>query len=100
MSKTYTSLSSFLDATIKVLGDSVLTEPLRLEVKNVIAMPIDDGTHAVVELAAIDALCQNGLIYDMKYCWVVKYSMEEKMIEARAYLDTDLLSRAIEQNQK
>ena len=100
MSKTYTSLSEFLDATIKVLANDILTEPLRLEVKNVIAMPIDGGTHAVVELAAIDAKCQSGMTYDMKYCWVVKYGNDEKIVEARAYIDTDLLNRAIEQNRK
>ena len=100
MSATYTSLQAFLDATIQVLGNDVLTEPLRLQVKNVIAMPIDAGTYAVVELAAMDAKCQNGMPYDMKYCWVVKYGKDEKITEARAYLDTDLLRRAIEGNRK
>ncbi len=100
MSATYTSLQSFLDATIQVLGNDVLTAPLRLEVKNVISMPIDNGTYAVAELAAKDAKCQNGMIYDMKYCWVVRYSDEEKIVEARAYIDTDLLRRAIEENRK
>ena len=100
MSKTYTSLQDFLDATIKVLGNDVLTEPLRLQVKNVIAMPIEGGTYAVVELAAMDAKCQNGMTYDMKYCWVVRYGQDEKINEARAYIDTDLLNRAIDGNRK
>ena len=101
MSKEYTSLSSFLDATIKVLGDDVLTEPLRLEVKNVIAMPIElGGTTAVVELAAMNAKCQNGMDYPMRYCWVVKYDSNEKIVEARAYIDTDLLNKAISGNTK
>ena len=86
MSATYTSLLSFLDGTIQVLGNDVLTEPLRLAVKSVIAMPGDGVTHAAVELAAMDAKCQNGLAYDMKYCWVVKYGTDEKITEARAYL--------------
>jgi uncharacterized protein len=100
MSKTYTSLSSFLDATIQVLGKDVLTEPLKLGVKNVIAMPIDGGTYGVVELAAIDARCQNGMLYDMRYCWVVKYGDDETINEVRAYIDTDLLNRAIAGNKK
>lgn len=100
MSATYTSLHSFLDATIQVLGNDVLKEPLRLQVKNVIAMPVSGGTYAVVELAAVDAECQNGMTYNMKYCWVVRYDDDEKIVEARAYLDTDLLRRAIEGNRK
>lgn len=98
MSRTYTSLQSFLDATISVLGGHVLSEPLRLSVRNVVAMPIEDGTYAVVELEAIDAQCRNGMTYDMKYCWVVRYGEEDKIKEARAYIDTALLDRALEGN--
>jgi uncharacterized protein len=100
MSRTYTSLSSFLDATIQVLGKDVLTEPLRLEVKNAVAMPVKGGTYAVVELAAMQAKCQNGMDYNMRYCWVCRYGEDEKIHEARAYIDTDLLNRAITEDRK
>ena len=100
MSGSYTSLQSFLDATIKVLGNDVLTEPLRLEVRDVTVMPIDGGTQAVVELASINAKCQNGMPYNMRYCWVVKYGEDGKIHTTRAYLDTALLDKAIEGNRK
>jgi uncharacterized protein len=98
MSRTYTSLQSFLDATISVLGSHVLSEPLKLRVKNVVAMPEGGETQAVVELEAIDAKCRNGMVYDMRYCWVVRYGEDEKIREARAYIDTALLDRALEGN--
>jgi ketosteroid isomerase-like protein len=100
MSGVYTSLPSFLDATLKVLGDDILSEPLRLEVKHIFAMPIEGGTYVAVELAAINSKGQNGMTYDQRYCWIVKYGDDEMVHEARAYLDTDLLTRVIEQNAK
>jgi len=39
-----------------------------------------------------------GLTYDMVYCWIVKFDKNRKIVKVRAYLDTDLLTRAIEQN--
>lgn len=111
MSGHYKSKSEFLAATLSVLGKDVLTEPLRMGVKNVVS---GDG-QAAVELAAIDAWCKNGkaiypdhhdrdmywsnflgLKYDMTYCWVVKFNQQNKIYQVRAYIDTDLLIRAME----
>ena len=36
----------------------------------------------------------------MTYCWVVRFNEERKIQEVRAYLDTNLLTRAMEQNIK
>jgi ketosteroid isomerase-like protein len=56
-------------------------------------------TTAVVEMEAVDAKCQNGLAYDMRYCWVAVFDDASGMIErVRAYVDTDLANRAIEGN--
>jgi ketosteroid isomerase-like protein len=40
----------------------------------------------------------SGLTYDMTYCWIVRFNTEKKIVKVRAYLDTELLTRAIEQN--
>lgn len=57
MSGRYTSKKEFVDATLTVLREKVLTEPLRMKVVNVIA---GDGEWAAVEMEAIDAVCKNG----------------------------------------
>jgi hypothetical protein len=36
-----------------------------------------------------------GLKYDMVYCWIIRFNKERKIDRVRAYLDTDLLTRAI-----
>jgi len=96
MSGTYNSKQAFLDATIEVLNKKVLGGPLLMRITNVAV----GGDYATVELEAIDAKCKNGMTYDMRYCWVVRFGKESGLIEeVRAYIDTDLLSRAIEQNQ-
>ena len=114
MSKTYDSLSHFLEETLSLLGTSVLTAPLRINAYNVIvAAPSTDGKQqAVVEMNAIDAKCQDGMTYDMTYCWVCtfvdssgqgegKQGIGGRMIgKVRAYIDTDLLTRAIAHNHK
>lgn len=39
-----------------------------------------------------------GLKYDMVYCWIVRFNKDGKIDQVRAYVDTDLLTRAIEEN--
>ncbi|KIY02668.1 uncharacterized protein Z520_01133 [Fonsecaea multimorphosa CBS 102226] len=107
MSARYTSKQDFIDNTLKVLRERVLTEPLRLGVRHVIVSPVgEEGKEGkdeeiegevVVELEALDAVCRNGLPYDMRYCWICKFA-RGKIVQVRAYLDTDLLTRAIQQN--
>lgn len=58
MSGQYTSKSEFMAATLQVLGDKVLTEPLTMRVVNVVVG--NDSPEAAVEMEAIDARCKNG----------------------------------------
>jgi len=95
MSGTYNSKQDFMNATFEVLNKKVLGGPLLLNVRNIVV----GGDSATAELEAIDAKCKNGMTYDMRYCWVVRFGESGLIEEVRAYLDTDLLSRAIEQNQ-
>ncbi|KIW28468.1 uncharacterized protein PV07_08130 [Cladophialophora immunda] len=106
MSGRYTTKQDFIDNTLKVLRERVLTEPLRLAVRNVVVSGAAAGAEGtdeeiegdvVVELEALDAKCKNGLLYDMRYCWVCKFA-RGKIVQVRAYLDTELLTRVMEQN--
>jgi len=96
MSGKYNSKQAFLDATFQVLNKKVLGGPLRLRTINVIGG--GDSDWATVEMEAIDAKCNNGMTYDMRYCWVVRFGQDGLIEQVRAYIDTDLLVRAIEQN--
>lgn len=96
MSGSYSSKQEFLDATIQILNNKVLGGPLRFRPINVVGGGEDN--QATVELEAIDATCKNGMTYDMRYCWIVRFGGSGKIDKVRAYLDTDLLARAIEQN--
>jgi len=97
MSRSYKSKQEFLDATIEVLRNKVLTGPLSF--KPVTVLGGGDSEWATVEMEAIDAKCRNGMTYDMRYCWLVRFGDNDKIEQVKAYLDTDLLVRAIEQNQ-
>jgi ketosteroid isomerase-like protein len=101
MSRKYNGKQDFVDNTLKVLRERVLTEPLRLEVRNVVGTLDGEGDdihgEVAVELAAIEAVCKNGLKYDMVYVWVCKFQ-KGKIVRVRAYIDSDLLRRAMEQN--
>lgn len=96
MSGSFDSKQDFLDATIQVLNKKVLGGPLRMKTTNVVGGGESDW--ATIEMEAIDAKCKNGMIYDMRYCWVVRFGHNGMIEQVRAYLDTDLLARAIEQN--
>ena len=82
MSRQYSGKQDFTENTLKVLGQRVLMEPLRLRVVDVIVGSEGSGAgdrdgqvtgDAVIELEAIDAICRDGSKYDMRYCWVCKF---------------------------
>ena len=104
MSKTYKSKYDFLNATLAVLGNQVLKGPLRMYPYNaVVATPTEDGSQqAVVEMRAVDAECRNGMTYNMTYCWVCSFvetdDGQRKIAKVRAYVDSELLTRAIKEN--
>ena len=95
MSRKYTNKQDFIDSTIKYLNDHVLAEKLKMKVVNVIGC--DENGQAVVEMEA-DTTCRDGTKYDMRYCWVCQFNEEGKISKVRAYIDTELLTRAIERN--
>ena len=98
MSGNYSSKQQFLDATIEILNGKVLNGPLGFGVVQVSGGG-SGSDWATVEMQAIDAKCKNGMPYDMRYCWVVRFGKDDVIEQVKAYLDTELLSRAIRENQ-
>ncbi len=58
---------------------------------------LTDGDWAVVELRS-KAVARNGLRFDNRYCWVVRFE-DETIVEVRAYLDSALVQRLIDENE-
>ncbi|KAJ5833645.1 hypothetical protein N7474_001956 [Penicillium riverlandense] len=89
----YHSKAAFHEGT-KPLSSTWAT-PLKLEVQNIIC----DGHQAAVELKAVDTKCKNGLPFTNEYTWVCEFNEQNKIVKMRAYMDTDLVVRAIRENQ-
>ena len=87
----YRSKSDFLAHTFQKLG-KVLPQGTQLHVTNVLV----SGDWAIVELASL-ATAKNGLRFDNKYCWVIRF-VGGKIVEVRAYLDSAMVQRLFDQN--
>ena len=87
----YRSKAAFRDATFARLA-KILPGGAQLHLEHLIV----SGDQAVVELRS-DATARNGLRFDNRYCWVMRFQ-EEVVVEVRAYLDSALVARAIEEN--
>ena len=97
MSGQYNSKQDFLDATLAILNGKMLDGPLTFRLLNVVGGGADDEW-ATVEMEAIDAKCRNGMPYAMRYCWNVRFGGNGMIQQVRAYIDTQLLAEAMEQN--
>ncbi|KAL2820925.1 hypothetical protein BDW59DRAFT_150515 [Aspergillus cavernicola] len=90
----YTSKKD-LREKMKVLN-AVFATPLKLVVKHILW----DGLYAAVELRAEDTYCKNGLPFINEYAWICRFGGQNKIVEVRAYMDTDFVTRAIAQNKE
>ncbi|PLB47651.1 hypothetical protein P170DRAFT_476334 [Aspergillus steynii IBT 23096] len=90
----YKSKAEFHEGTKSL--SSTWASPLKLQVRNVIC----DGHQAVVEMRAMDTKCWNGLPFTNEYAWVCEFNDQNQIIRIRAYMDTDLVCRAIRENQE
>ena len=93
LSGQYNSKSEFVSKTFQRLG-ALMQGRMRLEVVNVLV----DGDTAAVELKA-DATAKNGSEFANEYCWVCRFE-NNKIVQVRAYLDSALVKRTIEENEK
>ena len=87
----YRSKSDFLAHTFEKLG-KVLPQGTQLHVTNVLV----SGDWAIVELASL-ATAKNGLRFDNKYCWVIRFAGGQ-IVEVRAYLDSAMVQRLFDEN--
>jgi len=71
----------------------ILPGGAQLHVQQVLA----DGDWAVVELRS-HATAANGLRFDNRYCWVIRFA-GGFIVEVRAYLDSALVQRLIDENE-
>jgi uncharacterized protein len=89
---TYHTKADFLSHTFARL-DKILKEGVLLRVTNILV----DGESAAVEMESLSTAL-DGKPFDNRYCWIVYFS-EGTIVEVRAYLDSALVQRLIEENE-
>jgi ketosteroid isomerase-like protein len=88
----YHTKANFLAHTFARL-DKILKEGVVLRVTNILV----DGDSAAVELESLSTAL-NGKPFDNTYCWMVHFS-HGTIVEVRAYLDSALVQRLIDENE-
>jgi uncharacterized protein len=89
---TYHAKADFLTHTFARL-DKILKQGVVLRVTNILV----DGESAAVELESLSTAL-NGKPFDNRYCWIVHFS-NGTIVEVRAYLDSALVQRLIDENE-
>jgi ketosteroid isomerase-like protein len=89
---TYHTKADFLAHTFARL-DKILKEGVVLRVTNILVA----GDSAAVELESLSTAL-NGKPFDNRYCWIVHFS-NGTIVEVRAYLDSALVQRLIDENE-
>jgi uncharacterized protein len=88
----YRTKSSFLAHTFARLN-MILKEGVVLRVTKVLV----DCDCAAVEMESLSTAL-NGKPFDNQYCWIVRF-LEGTIVEVRAYLDSALVQRLIDENE-
>jgi uncharacterized protein len=89
----YRNKKDFIRSTFERLN-RVLKDKTRLRITDVHVC----GEVAVVELEALSEAL-NGMPFDNRYCWVVFFS-DNQIVRVRAYLDSALVQKLIDENEK
>jgi uncharacterized protein len=89
---TYHTKADFLAHTFARL-DKILKEGVVLRVTNILV----DGDSAAAEMESLSTAL-NGKPFDNRYCWIVRFS-DGTIVEVRAYLDSALVQRLIDENE-
>ena len=87
----YSSKADFHAHTFARLN-KILPGGTQLHVENVLT----DKDWAVVELRS-HATAMNGMRFDNRYCWVIRLK-DDMIVEVRAYLDSALVQKLIDEN--
>ncbi len=88
----YLTKENFLNATFRRLA-KVLWEGVILKLNHVFV----DGNTAIVEMESLST-AKNGKPFCNTYCWVVYFS-GEKITSVRAYVDSALVQKVIDENE-
>ncbi len=88
----YRGKEDFLSHTFRRLN-KILKEGVVLKVKGVIVQ----GEQAVVEMESLST-ARNGKPFNNSYCWVVRFE-NGIIVEVRAYVDSALVQRLIDENE-
>ena len=90
---TYHTKADFLAHTFARLN-KLLKEGVILRVTNLLV----DSDTAVVELQSLSTAL-NGKPFNNRYCWIARFS-NGTIVEVRAYLDSALVQRLIDENER
>lgn len=85
ISRLYTSRRDFVDNALKPLS-ALLAGAIEANVLNILA----DGDQVVLQWDGTASM-KSGKPYHNRYCWVMRFK-DDKVVEALAYLDTELVS--------
>ena len=88
----YLSKADFQAHTFARLN-KILPGGTQLKIQSVLT----DGDWAVVELRSY-ATAKSGMRFDNRYCWVIRFN-DEMIEEVRAYLDSALVQKLIDENE-
>ncbi|KAK3069094.1 hypothetical protein LTR53_012833 [Teratosphaeriaceae sp. CCFEE 6253] len=91
----FTSLETWKHGALGVINQR-LTEPLKLKIVNVSGGGADQEW-ATVELEA-NGVCKNGMEYPQRYAWIMRFDDRGTIVQVRAYLDSALVQKAVDQN--
>jgi len=89
----YNSKRAFLDAIFYRLS-KILQKGIISKIKNIYL----DNMTAIVEMESLST-ANNGKPFDNKYCWITKFNEENMIISVRAYVDSALVTKVIEENE-
>lgn len=89
---TYKNKENFIAHTFNRL-DKVLKEGVILKVTNI----LKDGNSAAVEMESLSTT-NNGKPFKNTYCWILEFQ-NEVIIKVRAYVDSALVQRVIDENE-
>jgi uncharacterized protein len=89
---TYKSKEEFITHTFQRLNN-ILKEGVILKVTHII---VEEDT-AAIEMKSISTAL-NGIPFNNTYCWIVKFE-KGLIVEVRAYLDSALVKKIIDENE-
>ena len=88
----YISKQDFYEHTFARLN-KILPGGTKLHIEHIFL----SGDNAVLELRSM-ATAKNGMRFDNRYCWIVRFQ-DEMIVEVRAYLDSALVQKLIDENE-